>query len=86
MAELIREQNAVLYSGSEGVIAIDAKGVVRVINDRARDLLGVTAATGTPLTDLGLTDRVAAVVATPTEVPVAAAVNERVVLVASRRV
>lgn len=86
MAELIREQNAVLYSGSEGVIAIDAKGVVRVINDRARELLGVTAEAGTPLVDLGLTDRVAGVVATPTEVPVAAAVNERVVLVSSRRV
>lgn len=86
MAELIREQNAVLYSGSEGVIAIDAQGIVRVINDRARELLGVTAATGTPLADLGLTERVAGVVATPTEVPVAAAVNERVVLVASRRV
>lgn len=86
MAELIREQNAVLYSGSEGVIAIDAQGIVRVINDRARELLGVTAAAGTPLADLGLTERVAGVVATPTEVPVAAAVNERVVLVASRRV
>ncbi|CAM3899484.1 ATP-binding protein [Tsukamurella ocularis] len=86
MAELIREQNAVLYSGSEGVIAIDAQGVVRVINDRARELLGVTAEAGTPLADLGLTERVAGVVDTPTEVPVAAAVNERVVLVASRRV
>lgn len=86
MAELIREQNAVLYSGSEGVIAIDAQGVARVINDRARELLGVTAEAGTPLADLGLTERVAGVVATPTEAPVAAAVNERVVLVASRRV
>ncbi|NMD55522.1 MULTISPECIES: sensor histidine kinase [Tsukamurella] len=86
MAELIREQNAVLYSGSEGVIAIDAQGIVRVINDRARELLGVTAAAGTPLADLGLTERVARVVATPTEAPVAAAVNERVVLVTSRRV
>ncbi|BDH56596.1 sensor histidine kinase [Tsukamurella sp. PLM1] len=86
MAELIREQNAVLHSGSEGVIAIDAQGVARVINDRARELLGVTAEPGTPLAELGLTDRVAGVVATPTEVPVAAAVNERVVLVASRRV
>lgn len=86
MAELIREQNAVLHSGSEGVIAIDAGGLVRVINDRARELLGVTADVGTPLADLGLTGRVASVVETPTEVPVAAAVNERVVLVASRRV
>ncbi|WP_019203747.1 ATP-binding protein [Tsukamurella sp. 1534] len=86
MAELIREQDAVLHSGSEGVIAFDADGIVTVINARARELLGVTADPGTPLADLGLTERVSAVVATPTEKPVAAAVNERVVLVASRRV
>ncbi|GAB3135862.1 sensor histidine kinase [Tsukamurella serpentis] len=86
MAELIREQEAVLHSGSEGVVAIDARGVTRVINDRARELLGITAEPGTPLADLGLTDRVAAVVDNPTDTPVAAAVNERVVLVASRRV
>ncbi|GAA1090480.1 sensor histidine kinase [Tsukamurella spumae] len=86
MAELIREQSAVLYSGSEGVIAIDATGIVRVINDRARELLGVTAEAGTPLPELGLSERVSAVVAAPTETPVAAAVNERVVLVAARRV
>lgn len=86
MAELIREQDAVLHSGSEGVIAIDAKGIARVINARARELLDVTAEPGTPLEDLGLSERVAAVVATPTVTPVAAAVNERVVLVASRRV
>ncbi|ADG77979.1 sensor histidine kinase [Tsukamurella paurometabola] len=86
MAELIREQDAVLHSGSEGVIAIDADGVARVINERARELLGVTAEPGTPLAGLGLTTRVAGVVANPTERPVAAAVNERVVLVASRRV
>ncbi|GCB01558.1 hypothetical protein [Mycolicibacterium sp. NCC-Tsukiji] len=86
MAELIREQDAVLHSGAEGVIAIDADGIARVINERARELLGITAEPGTPLGDLGLTPRVAAVAAEPTTVPVAAAVNERVVLVSSRRV
>lgn len=86
MAELIREQDAVLHSGSEGVIAVDADGIARVINPRARELLGVGADPGTPLTELGLTARVAAVAVTPTTVPVAAAVNERVVLVSSRRV
>lgn len=86
MAELIREQDAVLHSGAEGVIAIDADGIARVINERARELLGIAAAPGTPLGDLGLTPRVAAVAAEPTTVPVAAAVNERVVLVSSRRV
>lgn len=86
MAELIREQDAVLHSGSEGVIAIDADGIARVINPRARELLGVTAEPGTPLGELGLTERVAAVVAAPAAAPVAAAVNERVVLVSSRRV
>ncbi len=86
MAELIREQDAVLHSGAEGVIAIDAEGIARVINERARELLGITAAPGTPLRDLGLTPRVSAIAAEPTTVPVAAAVNERVVLVSSRRV
>ncbi|WP_344993461.1 sensor histidine kinase, partial [Tsukamurella soli] len=86
MAELIREQDAVLHSASDGVIAVDADGVARVINPRARELLGVAAPAGTPLAWLGLTPRVAAVAAQPTDPPVAAAVNERVVLVASRRV
>ncbi|WP_083612468.1 ATP-binding protein [Mycobacterium sp. ST-F2] len=86
MAELIREQNAVLHSGAEGVVAIDAGGIVRVINERARELLGITAGPGVPIADLGLTARVSAVAAEPTPVPVAAAVNERVVLVSSRRV
>jgi two-component system CitB family sensor kinase len=86
MAELIREQHAVLYSGAEGVVALDARRVARVINPRARELLGITAGPGTALAELGLTERVRAVAEQPTAVPVAAAVNERVVLVASRRV
>lgn len=86
MAELIREQHAVLHSGAEAVIAFDAALVARVINPQARELLGVTAPTGTPLRDLGLTARVAGVVIAPTDVPVAAAVNERIVLLSCRRV
>ncbi|WP_439030792.1 ATP-binding protein [Gordonia terrae] len=86
LAELVREQNAVLHSMADGVLAVDADGIVRVINDRARALLDIDAPTGTPAADLGLTPRVATVLATPTDEPLAASIGERVVLVSSHRV
>ncbi|MCX2755411.1 sensor histidine kinase [Gordonia sp. 4N] len=86
LAELVREQGAVLHSMADGVLAVDADGIVRVVNDRARALLDIDAPVGTPAGDLGLTPRVATVLATPTDEPLAAGVGERVVLVSSHRV
>lgn len=86
LAELVREQGAVLHSMADGVLAVDADGIVRVVNDRARGLLDIDAPVGTPAAELGLTPRVAAVLATPTDEPLAASVGERVVLVSSHRV
>ncbi|MBN0973265.1 MULTISPECIES: sensor histidine kinase [unclassified Gordonia (in: high G+C Gram-positive bacteria)] len=86
LAELVREQGAVLHSMADGVLAVDADGIVRVVNDRARALLDIDAPVGTPADDLGLTPRVATVLATPTDEPLAAGVGERVVLVSSHRV
>lgn len=86
LAELVREQGAVLHSIGEGVVAIDPSGVVRVINDKARTLLGVSADIGTPVTEAGLTARVLEVATTPVQTPRSAAVGDRVVLVSSHRV
>lgn len=86
LAELVREQGAVLHSMADGVLAVDADGIVRVINDRARALLDIDAPAGTSAADLGLTPRVAAVLNTPTDEPLAATVSDRVVLVSSHRV
>ena len=55
LAELVREQGAVLHSMADGVLAVDADGIVRVVNDRARALLDIDAPVGTPADDLGLT-------------------------------
>lgn len=86
LAELVREQGAVLHSLDDGVLAVDADGVLRVANDKARQLLQVDAPPGTPVDDLGLTARVRGVLATPTAEPLAATVGDRIVLVSSYRV
>ncbi|MGV9671626.1 ATP-binding protein [Gordonia sp. NPDC003504] len=83
LAELVREQGAVLHSLDDGVLAVDADGVLRVANDKARQLLGVTAPLGTPADDLGLTTRVRGVLDASTTEPLAATVGERIVLVSS---
>ncbi|PYE19927.1 two-component system CitB family sensor kinase [Williamsia limnetica] len=86
LAELVREQEAVLHSMGEGVVAIDPSGVVRVINDKARLLLGVAAPTGSAIDAIGLTPRVLEVARTPVDIPRSATVADRVVLVSSHRV
>lgn len=86
LAELVREQGAVLHSMGEGVVAIDPAGIVRVINDKARLLLDITAPTGTPIDDIGLTSRVLAVAGTAVDTPRSATVADRVILVSSHRV
>ncbi|QMU21695.1 sensor histidine kinase [Gordonia rubripertincta] len=86
LAELVREQGAVLHAMADGVLAVDADGIVRVVNDKARALLDIDPPAGTAAADLGLTPRVAAVLDSPTDEPLAATVGDRVVLVSSHRV
>mgnify|MGYP002651845565 CR=1 FL=1 len=86
LAELVRDQGAVLHAMADGVLAVDATGVMRVINDKARQLLDITDEVGTSVDDLELSDRIRAVLRTPTPDPVAATVGDRIVLVSSHRV
>ena len=86
LAELVREQGAVLHAMADGVLAVDPDGVVRVVNETARGLLDITAPIGTNVADIGLTPRIIDVLETPTDDPVAAMVGDKVVLVSSHRV
>ncbi|MBT0566344.1 histidine kinase [Williamsia sp. CHRR-6] len=86
LTELVREQEAVLHSVGEGVVAVDAAGVVRVINDRARELLAPNGSVGDRLDEIGLTPRIMEIARNPVDTPRAAAVGDRIVLASSRRV
>jgi len=53
IAALLQEREAMLHGIREGVVGIDAKGCVSVLNDEARRLLGIRrAGAGRPLEDL----------------------------------
>ncbi len=86
LAELVREQEAVLHGIGEGVVAIDPNGVVTVVNDEARSLLSIDGKPGMRIEDIGLTPRLLEVIESPTSEPVLAAVNEVVVVAAARKV
>lgn len=86
LAELVREQEAVLHGIGEGVVAIDPNGVVTVVNDEARALLSIDGKPGMRIEDIGLTPRLLEVIESPTSEPVLAAVNEVVVVAAARKV
>lgn len=86
LADLVHEQRAVLHSMADGVLAVDPKGTLRLVNDKARQLLSIDAPVGTPVSELGLGDRIRTVLDEPSHDPVAATVGDRIVLVASRRV
>ncbi|KZE98112.1 MULTISPECIES: sensor histidine kinase [Rhodococcus] len=86
LAELVREQEAVLHGIGEGVVAIDPDGVVTVVNDEARTLLSIDGRPGMRIEDIGLTPRLLEVIESPTSEPVLAAVNEVVVIAAARKV
>ncbi|OZC84100.1 histidine kinase [Rhodococcus sp. 06-412-2C] len=86
LAELVREQEAVLHGIGEGVVAIDPDGVVTVVNDEARTLLSIDGKPGMRVEDIGLTPRLLEVIESPTAEPVLAAVNEVVVIAAARKV
>ncbi|GAA4672474.1 sensor histidine kinase [Gordonia humi] len=86
LVDLVGEQRAVLHSLADGVLAIDAAGRLRMVNDRARRLLDVDATTGTSVDDLGLTPRIRRTLDRPHEVPIAATVGDRVVMASTHRV
>ncbi|WP_306359660.1 sensor histidine kinase [Nocardia sp. CC227C] len=86
LAELVREQDAVLHGIGEGVVAADTAWRVTVVNEEARRLLGITGETGCTVDELGLTPRVLEVFRAADGVPVQAAVGERIVVVTARAV
>ncbi|CCQ17886.1 Signal transduction histidine kinase [Rhodococcus sp. AW25M09] len=86
LAELVREQEAVLHGIGEGVVAVDPDGMVTVVNDEARALLSIDGRPGMRVEDIGLTPRLLEVIESPTAEPVLAAVNEVVVIAAARKV
>ncbi|NMO03455.1 sensor histidine kinase [Gordonia sp. TBRC 11910] len=86
LVALVTEQRAVLHALADGVLAVDRDGRMRVINDKARQLLSISAPVGTARADLGLTTRLQQLLDVPQTVPIAATVGDRIVLVSSHRV
>jgi two-component system CitB family sensor kinase len=86
MAELIRGQAAVLHGIDEGVLAVDTDWKTTFVNDKACRLLEVTNEPGTPLEDIGLTQRVLEVFKSADPTPTLATVGDRIVVVSARHV
>ena len=86
LAELVREQAAVLHGIGEGVLAVDPSGRTTVVNDEACRLLGIGAAQGRSVDEIGLTPRVLEVFRAMDGVPALATVGERIVVVSARPV
>ncbi|WP_245997902.1 sensor histidine kinase [Nocardia pseudobrasiliensis] len=86
LAELVREQAAVLHGIGEGVVAVDTRWRTTVINDEARRLLGIGAVGGLPVDEIGLTPRVLEVFRAADGRPVPAAVGDRLVVLTAREV
>ncbi|MGW4534659.1 ATP-binding protein [Nocardia sp. NPDC004340] len=86
LADLVREQDAVLHGIGEGVVAADAKSRITVVNDEARRLLGIDPAPGSGIDSIGLTPRVLQAFRAADGTPVQAAVGDRIVVVTARTV
>ncbi|MCM6773294.1 ATP-binding protein [Nocardia sp. CDC159] len=86
LAELVREQDAVLHGIGEGVVAVDNRWRTTVVNDEARRLLGLGDAGGRPVDQIGLTPRVLEVFRAADGQPVPAAVGDRLVILTARTV
>ena len=86
LAELVREQAAVLHGIGEGVVAVDTQWRTTVVNDEARRLLGIDGAPGVSVDEIGLTPRVVEVFRAARASPVPAAVGDRLLVVTARTV
>jgi two-component system CitB family sensor kinase len=86
LAELVREQAAVLHGIGEGVLAVDTSWTTTVVNDEACRLLSIDGEPGRPVDDIGLTRRVLDVFRAMESNPTVAMVGERIVVVSARRV
>lgn len=86
LADLVREQDAVLHGIGEGVVAADVKSRVTVVNDEARRLLGIDPESGSDIEAIGLTPRVLQAFRAADGHPVQAAVGDRIVVVTARAV
>ncbi|WP_019544559.1 sensor histidine kinase [Streptomyces sulphureus] len=86
LAALVQEQEAVLHGIGEGVLALDARGVVTVANDEVRALLSSAAVPGRRVDALGLTARVRETIEKADGRPVMAVVGERVLVLSARPV
>lgn len=86
LVDLVTEQRAVLGSLADGVLAVGRDGRLRVINDRARELLDIAAPIDTPKNELSLSPRLLDLFEDPNPRPIAAGVGERIVLASSHRV
>ncbi|MFE3226896.1 ATP-binding protein [Nocardia sp. NPDC059228] len=86
LADLVREQDAVLHGIGEGVVAADAKSRVTVVNDEACRLLGIDPEPGSDIESIGLTPRVLQAFRAADGQPVQAAVGDRIVVVTARAV
>ncbi|WP_460698254.1 sensor histidine kinase [Nocardia thraciensis] len=86
LAELVREQAAVLHGIGEGVVAVDTRWRLTVVNDEARRLLGIDGANGTPVDEIGLPPRVLQVFRAAAARPAQTAVGDRLVVVTARTV
>ncbi|WP_235748220.1 sensor histidine kinase [Nocardia coffeae] len=86
LADLVREQAAVLHGIGEGVVAVDTQWRTTVVNDEARRLLGIDGAPGVSVDEIGLTPRVVEVFRAARASPVPAAVGDRLLVVTARTV
>jgi two-component system CitB family sensor kinase len=86
LAELVREQAAVLHGIGEGVLAVDTSWKTTVVNDEACRLLSIDGEPGRPVDDVGLTPRVLDVFKAMESKPTVAVVGERIVVVSARNV
>ena len=86
LAELVREREAVLYGVSDGVVAVDDRGVVSAANAEASRLLGVPVVPGRPLADLDLPEPLARALADRSGTPTVTVAGDRVLVVTRREV
>jgi two-component system CitB family sensor kinase len=84
LAELVREREAVLFGVSDGVIALDAAGVVTMANTEALRLIGLPVRSGDRLLDLDLPPALRRVLGRRSSVRSVAVVGERVLVVTHR--